>query len=179
MASMAAPGMQAGGMVGYWKRREDEDENDEGLGQGLLDPDEPLAHASGAQEPAWLIRFRAALVLLGSLTFLASTSFIPVFNKRLFAKDFHYPLFTTSVYLLLCVLGGAMYFLARWAVGAAGRRQTTPHYATWAYWRNVVRATWLLGLAFGAKLGLTNYGLDLVSSTHRSVIHSSVTKRQN
>ena len=80
---MAAPGTQAGGMVGYWKRREDEDENDEGLGQGLLDPDEPLAHASGAQEPAWLIRFRAALVLLGSLTFLASTSFIPVFHIHL------------------------------------------------------------------------------------------------
>lgn len=38
------------------------------------------------------------------------------------------------------------------------------YYTTGEYWRNIVKATWMIGIAFGLKLGLTNYGLDLVSS---------------
>merc|ERR1711904_217707 len=77
--------------------------------------------------------------------------------------------FMTTVYLLFCALGGFAYFFLKWAFlcsccgDGEKQRESEIYYVTGRYWRNIVKATWLLGIAFGTKLGLTNYGLDLVS----------------
>jgi len=92
------------------------------------------------------------------------------------AEGFHFPLFTTTVYLAFCFLGGVIYFgvliaaksLTRGAdVGEAsgsGFSDASSCYLRSAqWWKKQVVATCPIGLAFGIKLGLTNYGLDLVS----------------
>merc|ERR1711904_387949 len=142
-------------------------------GRGLLDATSPLLRDDESEgddishsEPPWLARYRLLLAIGGSITFLSTASFLPVFNKRLFSRDFHFPLFTTSVYLLFCTLAGGAYFVCKWLVAkctGASAGLGDLYYTTGRYWRNIVKATWLLGIAFGTKLGLTNYGLDLVS----------------
>jgi len=72
------------------------------------------------------------------------------------------------VYLLACFLGGILYFLSKWAwarglahwCGDREAQAASPE-APWR--RRPHYATWLLGVAFGLKLGLGNWGLDLVS----------------
>ena len=78
-----------------------------------------------------------------------------------------FSIFTTSMYTLCCALGGFLYFFVKYLVhlcfvGRLGEQKPC-YYATGKYWRNIVRATALVGIAFGVKLGLTNVGLDLVS----------------
>ena len=81
------------------------------------------------------------------------------------------------MYLLFCTLGGFSYFIFKYLLHVcifakrrgrdAGDGDGGPkprcYYATAKYWVNIVRATALLGIAFGLKLSLTNFGLDLVS----------------
>lgn len=71
------------------------------------------------------------------------------------------------MYTLCCALGGFLYFFVKYLVHLCfvgrGGEQKPCYYATGKYWRNIVRATALVGIAFGVKLGLTNVGLDLVS----------------
>jgi hypothetical protein len=120
-------------------------------------------------QPNWFVKGQAFFLVIGSITFLSTSSFIPVFNKRLFNEDFHFPVFITSVYLLFCTLGGFSYFLLKYLLQVCilNKREEEGHascyYTTGKYWRNIVRATALLGIAFGVKLSLTNFGLDLVS----------------
>lgn len=153
--------------------RRDDDSMRGATGRGLLDATTPLLRDDESEgedlshsEPPWLARYRLLLAIGGSITFLSTASFLPVFNKRLFSRDFHFPLFTTSVYLLFCTLAGGAYFVCKWLVAKctdASAGLGDLYYTTGEYWRNIVKATWMIGIAFGLKLGLTNYGLDLVS----------------
>ena len=69
-------------------------------------------------------------------------------------------LFITSVYLLFCVLGGFSYFVLKYLLLICiSKRQNNDdieeriYYSTWTYWRNIVRATALLGVALVQALG--------------------------
>ena len=65
---------------------------DVGTGRGPLDTT-PLLRGDDLEgddishsEPPWLARHRLLLTIGGSITFLSTASFLPVFNKRLFSR---------------------------------------------------------------------------------------------
>ena len=91
---------------------------------------------------------------LVTFVFLFVVSIIPVYNKSLY-KTFDYPLTATAFYLLICALVGLAIVGSR-----AARGLSNP--LTGA----VVRTVAPLGVAFGVKLGLTNYGLALITVSY-------------
>ena len=42
-------------------------------------------------QPNWFVKGQTFFLVFGSITFLSTSSFIPVFNKRLFNENFHFP----------------------------------------------------------------------------------------
>ena len=134
-----------------------------------IDASTPLLGDNRRPDPQrW---WRLALSWGGAAVFLVTTSLLPVLNKELFSgHDFHFPLFTTTIYLLLCSAAGVPYFLVRYAASSRSKRRC---FLCRSWWRKIVVATYPLGVAFGLKLGLTNYGLDLVTVEYHVLLQAT------
>lgn len=141
----------------------------------LRDDESDLEDGTNAVVPVCFTKWKCTLQILGCVVFLSTTSFIPVWNKFIFNRNFHFPLFTTTVYLMFCGAGGLLYFgtiaLLRCVFGLFQKH----HSFSYLWWKKIIWATFPVGIAFGLKLGLTNYGLDLV--WHFALIQSSYLAR--